>query len=195
MVTNAGGFGAPTVSRLNWAGWQELGCKMHAGGVTVVFYKSEKNTVFWPKYGLFGTLALFFWWCQHDVIRWGQGRMTLAWRHRVTWRLKIGPRGWWGGGQVRALADGVLTQWWRSSDAGSQVLRNRKWLAVWYRTASHTEAGLSEWALIQFGGDAWRRPDVTLWQISEGIFQMSGPFRYVCGPLDEKGAIRRSTDH
>jgi len=60
MVTNAGGFGAPAVSRSNSAGWQQFGHEMHAGGATVAFAKSEKNTVFGPKYGFFGILALFW---------------------------------------------------------------------------------------------------------------------------------------
>lgn len=59
MVANAGEFGAPAVSRSNSAGWRKFGREMHAGGATVAFAKSEKNTVFWPKYGFFGTLALF----------------------------------------------------------------------------------------------------------------------------------------
>jgi len=59
MVTYAGGLDAPTVSGLNSAGWRQFGREMHAGGATVAFAKSEKNTVFWPKYGFFGALALF----------------------------------------------------------------------------------------------------------------------------------------
>jgi hypothetical protein len=46
-------------SRSNSAGWREFGRKMHAEDTTVVFAKSAKNAKFWPKYGFFGTLALF----------------------------------------------------------------------------------------------------------------------------------------
>ena len=56
---NVGGFGAPTVLGLIFAGWRQFGRKLHAEETTVVFYEKCKNTTFWPKYGFFGTLALF----------------------------------------------------------------------------------------------------------------------------------------
>ena len=59
MVTNVGGNGVPVVSRSNSAGWHEFGCDKHAEKTTAVFAKSAKNVKFWPKYGFFGTLALF----------------------------------------------------------------------------------------------------------------------------------------
>jgi len=59
MVTSAGGNGALAVSRSNSAGWREFGREKHAEKTTAVFAKSAKNAKFWPKYGFFGTSALF----------------------------------------------------------------------------------------------------------------------------------------
>lgn len=43
-----------------------------------------------------------------------------------------------------------------------RINRNRKWLAVSYRTDFDTEAGMSDVPLIRCGGGAWQRPDVIL---------------------------------
>jgi len=54
----------------------------------------------------------------------------------------------------------------RSADTAvtlaGRITRNRKRLAVSYRTAFVTEAGMSDVPPICCGGGAWRRPDVTL---------------------------------
>ena len=50
---------APTVFKLNFAGWRRNGRNMHAGEQNSSYGKSDKNREFWRKYGLFGLLALF----------------------------------------------------------------------------------------------------------------------------------------
>ena len=67
---------------------------------------------------------------------------------------------WSTGGRGRRRSDDAGSD--AGGDTGRRVHRNRKWLAVSYRTAFHTEAELSEGPLIRCGGDAWQRPDVTL---------------------------------
>ena len=118
MVTNASGFGTPTVSRSNSADWWELGRKMHAEETTVVFAESAKNTVFWPKYGFFGTLALFL----DDVSMTSSGGVKVGWRQHDVIRWRGGLRVVHGDDEVAdrwsKRRKGALTRRWRSSDAG-----------------------------------------------------------------------------
>ena len=59
MDTNAGGNGAPAVSRSSSAGWCVVGREFHAEDTTTFFAKSAKNTTFWPKYGFLEHWRLF----------------------------------------------------------------------------------------------------------------------------------------
>lgn len=161
MVSNAGGLDVPTVSVTIFAGWRLLGHKNACRGAIVVFAKTEKNTVFGQNMD-FWNIGTFFGWRQHDVIRWGQGRVTSAWRYQVRWQAVSGPWGCIAGGHVGALAGGgtdAAVRWpdmgmmqrWCGRSGSSSKPETGNGVS---RTAIDMVVDLSEGNLRDYGGDA-----------------------------------------
>ena len=59
MVTNAGGNGAPAVSRLNSAGWRAVGREKTCREKNSRFFQKCKKREILAKIWIFGTLAVF----------------------------------------------------------------------------------------------------------------------------------------
>ena len=117
------------------------------------FYKKVQKTRKFGKIWLFGLLAHFFKWHQHDVSKW----VRVGWRQQDVIR--------WSGGLRPVHGGGELAVRWTNGGQGARSWRWQKWQKdadigrqmASYRAPCYTARNLSEGAPMEHGGDVWIR--------------------------------------